>query len=461
MGKGKIFDILHPPYGKLGYRPLPYDAAPSLQSASLYLEDEMSGLLIRHPYNIDLGVRYEMYTPTALYLDHLFTSKNVLDSKNGNFLNPRIRLRYEPYTGSQIRLSWGLSSKMPSLSSIFEGPEYIDVVEENLTAAPDSMPLISTYVFNYNTSRLKGYQESKTELSFDQKVGPVGFILTGYYTNADKIPRMILNSPIILYRYSWTHWPSSAGRSVIDTIYTAPAGGFGNYDYSGYFKTYGFEFEAVTKRVPKLSTTFHVSSSFVRTYSGGKGTQIAAPVTYGSSPATPQQLRNKTIYRFFNYTGGWGQRMIVNYSADWMIKQLGMWVTFFVQQTLFEEDRGYDHPEPYCLGYYDATSGTYVPLSPSQSDELGLSKNYAAVDLKTHKSPNNRVLFNVNVSKSLGRGAELSLFVNNVFDDPSFYRDDYGFMQQRNPRIFYGVEFSSILDRFWKPAPEQEGGPKK
>jgi hypothetical protein len=452
IGAGKIFNPLFPPYGKLGSRPLPYSAAPSLQSASLYLEDEMSGFVFMRPYNVDLGVRYEMYTPTALHLDHLFTNKVVLDSKNGNFINPRIRLKYEPYNGSQVRLSWGKSSKMPSLSSIFEGPEYIDIVEENVSP-PDSAPLISTYVFNYDTSRLKGYQESKTELSFDQKVGPVGLITTAYYSKADGIPRQITN-PIVLYRYRWTEWPSTEGRTAIDTLYTEPGGSSGYYDYSGYFKSYGLEFQAVTKRVPKLSTTFHVTGSFVRTYSGGNG-------TYMLSPRINTKLGGRTIYPFYFYTEGWGQKMIVNYSADWFIKQLGMWVTFFVQQTLFDARDNYDKPNVYSTGYYDPVEKRYVALTRAGSDSLGLTRSYTALDLATHKSPNDRVLFNINVSKSLGRGAELSLFVNNIFDDPSLYLDDYGTWEQRNPRIFYGVEFSSILDRFWRPAPEQEGGPQK
>jgi hypothetical protein len=448
VGKGKIFNPLEPPYGNLGSRPLPFDAAPALQTASLYLEDNLSGFLLMRPYNVNLGIRYEMYTPDKLHLDGLFNSKGVVESKNGTYINPRVRLKYEPFNGNQVRFSWGRSSKMPSLSAIFQGPEYIDIVEENLTPAPDSMPLISTYVFNYDTSHLLGYQEDKTELSVDQKFGPVGFICTGFYSHASRVPRSITN-PIILYRYSWTDWPNTDGRTPIDTLYTEPGGSFGNYNYSGWFKSYGLEFQMLTRRIPKLSTTFRVSSSFVRSRTGGDG-------TYMGSPRANTVLK-RTIYPYFYYTEGWGQKMIVNYNADWFIQKLGMWVTFFVQQTLFDADQGYDNPNIYSTGYYDPVERRFIALTPAASDSLGLTRSYTDLDLAIHRSPNDRVLFNINVSKSVGRGAEISLFVTNVFDDPSFYVDDYGNTQSRNPRIFYGVEFSTVLDRlFSKPPAEGE-----
>jgi len=447
IGQGKIFNPLEPPYGNLGTRPLSFDAVPALQTASFYFEDNLAGFLWMRPYNVNLGFRYEMYTPDKLHLDGLFNDKGVVESKNGTFLNPRVRLKYEPRDGSQVRFSWGKSSKMPSLSAIFQGPEYVDIVEENVTP-PDSVPLISTYVFNYDMRGLKGYQEEKTELSLDQKIGPVGFILTGFYSKADKVPRGI-TSPMVLYRYRWTDWPNADGRSVIDTLYTEPGGSYGYYNYAGWFKSYGVEFQIVTKRIERLSTTFHVSSSYAKSQSGGHG-------VYMTSPKINTYLGNRTIYPYYYYTEGWGQKMIVNYSADWFLQKLGMWVTFFVQQTLFDADQSYKDPIRYSVGYFDPIEGRYISLTPDQSDLLGLTRTYTALDLATHRSPNDRVLFNINVSKSLGRGAELSLFVHNLFDDPSLYVDDYGNTAARNPNIFYGVEFSSMLDNLFRRAPAEE-----
>ena len=445
VGQGQIFNPLYPPYGDLGERPLPYDASPALQSANLFIEDNLKGFLFMRPYNASIGARYEMYSPYKLHLDGLFNDKGVVESRNGTYVNPRIRLKYEPYGGSQIRFSWGKSSKMPSLYEIYHGPQYIDLVESNVSP-PDSVPLISTYVFNYNNRNIKGYQDNKAELSFDQKIGPVGLTVTGYHTRSSHINESIL-SPITLYRYRWTQWPSAAGRTVIDTINTDLTNGDANYKDVGWAESYGLETEIVTKRIPRLSTSFHISTSFVKSTSGASG-------DYMSTPRLNQTL-GRTIYPFYYYMDGWGRKLLINYSADWFLQKLGMWVTFFVQQTLFEARQDYDNPILYSTGYFDPVEGKIIKITPAESDALNLTRSYPANELAVHTAPNNRVLFNINVSKSIGRGAEISLFVQNVPDDPSYYENWQGIWEQRNPYIFYGVEFSSILDGLWKHTPPE------
>lgn len=443
VGEGRIFNPLYPPNGQLGQRPLHFDASPALQTASLYLEDNIHGFLFMRPYEAGLGFRYEMYSPYKLHLDGLLNDKGVVESKNGTYLNPRIRLKYEPYGGSQVRFSWGRSSKMPSLLQIYNGPQYIDIVESNVSP-PDSVPLISTYVFNFNNRNIKGYQNEKAELSFDQKIGPVGVTVTGYHSRSSHINRSIM-VPITLYRYRWTEWPSSAGRTVIDTINTDLSGGDATYKDVGWSKTYGIETQIVTKRIPKLSTVFRISASFVKSTSGASG-------DYMMSPRLNQTLGH-TIYPFYRYDEGWGRKMIVDYSADWFLQKLGLWVTLYVQQTLWEARQNRVNPYLYATGYFDPTQGEVIKITPAKSDELGLTRSYTATDLAVHKTPNDRVLFNINVSKSIGRDVEISFFVQNVPDDPSYYESFAGTWQQRNPYIFYGVEFSSILDGLWKHKP--------
>jgi len=63
----------------------------------------------------------------------------------------------------------------------------------------------------------------------------------------------------------------------------------------------------------------------------------------------------------------------------------------------------------------------------------------------------------VNVSKSLGRGAEVSFFVHNLFDDPAWYLNEFEQWRSRNHEIFYGVQFSMILDYLFQKSPETEG----
>jgi outer membrane receptor protein involved in Fe transport len=450
VGDGKIFDPFAPPGGALGQRPLSFDAIPALQSASLYVEDNLNGFLFMKPYNVNVGFRYEMYNPEELNLGGFFNSEGVVKSRNGTFLNPRIRLKYEPHDGTQVRLSWGRSSKMPPLMDLYQGPQYIDVVERNVSP-PDSVPLVSTYVWNFDTSELFGTQEDKGELSFDQKVGGLGVILTGWFARAEGTPRSE-ELPAVIQRYEWTDWPNAGGSHPIDTIYSETPGTAFYYNAGEYTK-YGVELTGVTKRIERISTSFRVTGAYTRSYSGAEGLYMSSPKQIQLDPndVTSKQY----VYPFYYYTKGWEQKLIVDYNADWMIRKLGIWVTFFVQQTLFDWSKSYEDPERDVPMYYDPLTGSVVRITPEQSQSYGLSRKYDECDLSINKAPNDRVLFNVNVSKSIGRGAEISFFVHNVFDDLAIYENCYGTYSTRNPEIFYGVEFSMIMDELWKRAPAE------
>jgi len=446
VGQGEIFNPLEPPYGDLGHRPLPFDASPALDAANLYAEDEIKGLLFMRPYTLELGFRYEMYRPYELNPGGLFNGEEFMRSKNGTFFNPRLGMKYELLKDTQLRAGWGKSSKMPSLTTIYHGPEYIDIVEENISP-PDSVPLVSTYVFDFNTPDIKGYQNEKGEISIDQKIGSLGMIFTGFYSRSDGIPRSVI-TPLILHRYRWEGWPDPNSRTVIDTIYTEPGTTHQYRENLGWYKNYGLEAQLTTRRIKKLNTIFRLTASFVRSRSGSDGILM--------SSSRKNEALGRTIYPFYRATESWRQKMIVNYSADWFFNKVGMWTTFFLQQTLFDEDVNYDDPYVYALSYYDPIEGRTVYLSPAESDALGLTRHYDELDLIVQKRPNDRFLFNINVTKSLGKGAEVSLFVHNVFDDAAYYLDAYGYWRLRNPNIFYGVEVSLILDEFWRKEKRSE-----
>jgi len=435
-GQGKIFDPFLPPYGNPGQRPLPFDASPALKTASIYLEDNITGSFRFRPWSLNLGFRYEMYTPEEFNLEGLWNDEGVVKSKNGTYVNPRIRFKYELMKDTQVRASWGRNSKMPSMTRIFQGPMYLDIVEDNVSP-PDSMPLVSTYIYNYDNTYLKGYVEEKGELSLDRKFGPVGLILTGFYSSADDMPRY-LRDPITIYRYRWTDYPDPASREPIDTIYTDNDSGNTHYQFSGWYRKYGLEYQLITKRLERLSTVFRITGSYYKTTTGGDGTSMSGPRF--------NDVLGRTIYPIYPYTEGWRRKMIVNYSADWFIKKLGMWVTFFLQQTLFQAEKDLIDPDPHAHGYFDPETGRTMTITPSESASLGLDRTFDQNDLRVIKTPNDRLLFNINVSKSIGKSAEVSMFVHNVFDDQAYYQDEFGYFRSRNHDIFYGIEFSMILD---------------
>jgi hypothetical protein len=439
-GEGKIFDPWFPPYGNPGQRPLPFDLSPAVKAASIYFEDDIKGSLWFRQWSLIIGARYEMYTPNNVNWGGLFNSEDFVESNNGSYLNPRLRFRFDFSENTRLRMSWGKSSKMPAMTNIYQGPMYLDVVEENVSP-PDSMPLVSTYIYNYDNTYMNGYQSQKAEASIDQKIGSVAFILTGFYSESTKIPK-IITDPITIHRYRWDGYPDYGSRTPIDTIYTDNDSGSGYYNPAGYSRRYGAEFQFLTKRIESISTVFRVDGSFYKSFSGAEG-------TYMQSPRHNDAL-GRTIYPIYNYNESMRQQMIVNYRADWLIKRIGMWVTFHVQQTLFKKWQSVLDPVVYSSGYYDPLADETVYITPEESEALGLDRVYDELDLAERSTPNDRLLFNINISKSLGRGAEVSMFVHNFFDDPAFYMNEYGNYSSRNHDIFYGLEFSVMFDNIFR-----------
>jgi len=436
-GEGKIFDPFHPPNGNPGQRPYPFSASPDLDIASVYLEDEISGILFKTPFVANLGFRYEMYQPVSLDLGAIWGKGTAVESMNGSFLNPRLRLRVDFTENMRVRMGWGKSSKMPTMTSIYRAPEYIDIIEENISP-PDSVHLVSTYVFDMSNPEIKGYQNEKGEVSFDLKMGSVATVFTGFYSKSDGIPRRV-TTPLTLYRYRWTGWPDPASRTPIDTLITDNRDDYNNVSW---YRSYGVEGQLTTKRITALSTVFRVSASYINSQRGSDG-------TYLSTARSVAALGDRSVYPYYHYEEKWGQKMIVDWRADWFFKPVGMWTTFFVQQTLFDSSRSHDKGPLNATAYYDPFTGETTRISPAESAALGLDRNVDPIDLEVFTKPNDRILFNINVTKSLGRGSELSLFVHNFFDDAAIYVNQNGIYYSRNHDIFYGVEYSVILNRLF------------
>jgi len=55
-------------------------------------------------------------------------------------------------------------------------------------------------------------------------------------------------------------------------------------------------------------------------------------------------------------------------------------------------------------------------------------------------------MFSLVASKSLFKGAEVSLFVENIFNDRAYYLNREGLYSSRNHEIFWGIAFSSKID---------------
>lgn len=435
-GPGKQYNLLKP--SSAGDRPRSFDDVPGAKSLSFYLADRITGKFIKE-FTLDLGFRYESYNTDAL-----FKSGKLFHGKNGTFFNPRINGVLYLSRNTQLRAGYGASSKSPSLHSIYPEPYYVDVLDLlPVYVTPDSFyydrnSVISTYIFSKNNPNLQGYQEQKFEASLDQKIGNVGLVLTGYYSERTDEPESLIN-PFLYSKYIRPNWPASGGE-VVDTTFV---GTYSTRINAGWSKFSGCELTLETKRFKRLHTSFKINAAY--SYVKG-GSDLPS---YGS---IRQSLLQIPVYKSREF---WTEKLVLTYQANFLSKPLGIWVTFTAQQVPVHNDKYLGAADTLAIGYWDGHSGRIIDIpETNRRDETYQDFRLRRSDYTwlVEERPN-KWIFNVKVSKSLYKGAEISLFVNNVFDNRALYkvvRSTTPYYRRRNPEIFYGVEFSMLLDRFYK-----------
>lgn len=131
----------------------------------------------------------------------------------------------------------------------------------------------------------------------------------------------------------------------------------------------------------------------------------------------------------------WNDRVQLNYSMRYTLPALGLWITLRAEQMVSERNQRISR-KPFD---YNLATQTSIRLHD--------------FDNEIKRKPV-KWLFSFNMSKSLFKGAEVSFYVNNFFDNPALWshlRTPTDLIEDvRNPSLFYGIELSMIFDSFSK-----------
>jgi hypothetical protein len=315
-----------------------------------------------------------------------------------------------------------------------------------------TITLVSTYVYDNSSPHLKGFQSTKYEIGFDHQIGSVGLSVVGYYQKETGLPRSTL-LPYQFNRYLWPNWPDSSGRQITEsTVLTSTR--YGSNRNLGWSDGNGIEFSLETHRIEALNMRFRINAAYNFKKYGSKTYpvysnntwRLTAGDTLAGGWIVPQDMQ---LIPFYQPVSGWRQRTVVNYSVDYIAKPLGVWLTFKAQHVLWDKSLDADNPRLAADGYY--LNGQVVQIDPTLAEQMGLTRSYSTNYITVDDSkPNNEWLFSIVVSKSLFRGAEVSLFVENIFNDKAYYVTRDGYYSARNPEIFWGIAFSSVIDRLFR-----------
>jgi hypothetical protein len=383
----------------------------------------------------------ESYRPEGINVSGLWGESDLIESNNGMFFNPRVNLSYNLFESTQLRLSYGVTSKSPPMGMIFAQDEYFDIVDtvsvKNPQQPDSNFSIISTYIKPKANEDLKGYKQYKYEASIDQQIGSVGFTLTGFLNNTEDMFSSD-GIPTALYKKSYPNWPSTSGATPYDTLLDK----YSRYTNDGYSDIKGLEFSFKTRRLPVINTSFKFDAAYSQRKSGSENGYYFGAKRYFDEIGLEVMPKYKSTERY-------SESLLLNYRFDIQTESLGMWITLHIQQQLLDIDGTNNLEDTLAIGYF-TQKDEYVPIPEAERKDPKydkLSQSIEPYELREEDRPN-IWLFNLKVSKSLWNGAAISFFVNNFFNNRPLYKrkrssDNYDIYERRNPPIFYGLEFQT------------------
>lgn len=218
LGKGQYTeDIATAP----SFRAWDYSAVPAMNNMAMYLEENIVIPAGRTQLSLTAGIRGE--------------DTYIRNSAYGNTFSwsPRLNARYdiiqEGNSGNSflrslsIRAGWGTAVKLPSFSTLYPAPSYMDIRVFNPTSSSDGTAYYAYYIrprtLEYNSS-LRWQKSRQAEAGAEADLGFMKISLTGYFTRI--LDSYTVGTDYERFSYSYTGPESLAGCSIPaeDRIFT-------------------------------------------------------------------------------------------------------------------------------------------------------------------------------------------------------------------------------------------------
>ncbi len=398
-GEGVRIDSIFNYYGNSSTkRSYSFDSYPANLKFALYAEDQITFDLFERRLDILIGLRYDLINPERFQIS-FDNGLSLFDAKQGDFFSPRFNIKYQLSDDLDIRMGVGQSIKSVSLTQIYKVPKHIAYLDTSTNQVTEK-------VFYQVNENLKSYASRKAEASLDWRITDVlGASLTGYYSKTDHRPQSVT-------------YPDGYDVNP-DTV---------NADYSysisenvGWSEDYGTELTLRTKRIRDLK--FALNATYRLSRSGSDG--LIYDPDYRATSSEWELWYPKYIY--------YQSKLILDGQVSYLNQRFGLWVTMDVQYTPF-----YKRQNIYQSNGYEELN----PEGETYINYQGMSYWYDAEEYNY----TGQWLLNLRISKSLSNNAEVSLYINNFFDNRATYVSPYsGFEINLNSPIYYGLEMSIKL----------------
>lgn len=391
-GKGVTLDSVYNYYGAYSTRrSYSFDEFPGFPKISLYGEKNNKWILNKRSIEMMYGLRYDAINFRGFDPGINDGTFSFLDARQGEFLSPRFNTRVQVFDDLFWRFGAGRSVKSISLSHVYRNSAYVKTFVDSQWVEVE---------FKQQNPDLKAYYTDKVETSIDWKASEwIGLSLTGYYSISNDMP-------------STTTYPS--GYEINPDTLTSLT--YAIMENKAWSRDRGLEFALQTKRIKSLKFVFNATYRYSR--QGSKGRY------YDSSPDTSWE----EIWAPSSET--WKHKIILGQQTSFINQRLGIWLTVDVQYIPFDQKRTI-----YKSNAIEAVLEGHPVLLHQGMTYWYDGKRWDYGD---------QWIVNARLSKSLGQNTEVSLYVNNLFDDPGLWTDPFrGNIYELNVPIYYGLEVST------------------
>jgi outer membrane receptor for ferrienterochelin and colicin len=436
-GEGRMFDVLTPPRQNysVGERPRSYRSIPALHQLGYYLEDRISGNIVRRAFILQAGLRIDNTAPQGFFT-----------SKYKTIVSPRLNLVLETMKGFWLRGGYGIAAKAPTLNYLYGGTRFFDLAGFNYFAnnPAERLVVLTTRTVDLDNLDLAPYTSKKWEAGFDWNYRGSQTAVSFFHettTGAIGFNREV--KPFSYPVYSAQSFPPgqppvlNPAPSSIDTFFAV-------YDMpvnNRYIQNRGVEYSIDLPEIKSLRTSFNITGAYIRTGSFDDGRFTDADKAYGNNQTPTRvgiyQSSARVVATRFNSS----VRLIHRIPQLNMIVS-GLWQTVWVstsqQQTLspypvaFVNRRG----EITDLGEAEAKTPAYGDLVRPVNE--GFRTSYPPLHL-----------YNIRLTREWKKGYSFSFFANNFLNHRPSSRvatstTTTAFVRRNEP-LFFGAEFSLSL----------------
>jgi outer membrane receptor for ferrienterochelin and colicin len=434
-GPGKTYDLSRPPNPAAdgnASRPRAYSDVPAMHQIAAYIEDNLSVKLLQRDLLLQVGLRY----------DHIMVKEAV-----NTALSPRINLGYDLTKSFTLRAGYGLTAKAPSLLYLYPQEAYFDMKNLDYYAqnAAERLLITTTRVYNAANPQLKMAVNHKKELGFDWRFSDNRrFTVTAYHEH-------LKNG----YNFNTTLRTVKIMALEIDTIGARPAGQqpevvklrtdnrFADYNEPTNdveIINKGIEFDLDLGRFEPIRTSFVLNGALMNTRTTSTGNYLLK-----MAPLVARNVDPDKLAIFAPGRGSTDERFTTTLRMIHHIPALRFIVTLSAQTIWISKNKylGYDSIP---IGYIQRSDGAAIWLDATERSKITRNDRELFMNISQEyyqeESWKPLFLFNLRLTKEIGRHVGFSFYANNVtMSNPLQESNRWrGQFTRRNLPLFFGSE---------------------